>query len=60
VEVIVGAGDTQRGKPYPDPFLAAAEQLGVEPAKCMVFEDGQPGVDAAIAAGMQWVRIDLL
>ena len=60
VEVIVGAGDTQRGKPYPDPFLAAAEKLGVEPAKCMVFEDGQPGVDAAIAAGMDWVRIDLL
>lgn len=58
VEVIVGAGDTQRGKPYPDPFVAAAEKLGVAPGRCMVFEDGQPGVDAAIAAGMDWVRID--
>lgn len=58
VEVIIGAGDTKRGKPFPDPFLAAANMLGVAPETCMVFEDGQPGVDAAIAAGMDWVRID--
>jgi HAD superfamily hydrolase (TIGR01509 family) len=58
VEVIVGAGDTLRGKPFPDPFLSAAALLHVDPARCMVFEDGQPGVDAAIAAGMDWVRID--
>lgn len=60
VEVFVGAGDTPNGKPSPEPFLLAAQQLGVEPAKCMVFEDGDPGVQGAIAAGMKWVRIDLI
>ncbi|PST84582.1 HAD family phosphatase [Pedobacter yulinensis] len=58
VEVLVCAGDTKLGKPHADPFLLAARQLGVEPARCIVFEDGQPGVDGAIAAGMDWVRVD--
>jgi HAD superfamily hydrolase (TIGR01509 family) len=58
VEVLVCAGDTSRGKPYPDPFLYAAERLGVDPTRCLVFEDGNPGVQAAVAAGMQWIRID--
>lgn len=58
VEVLVCAGDTTRGKPYPDPFLYAAERLGVAPSKCLVFEDGNPGVQSAVAAGMQWIRID--
>jgi HAD superfamily hydrolase (TIGR01509 family) len=60
VEVIVCAGETERGKPYPDPFLKAAKLLGVEPADCLVFEDGEAGVTAARAAGMGWVRIDQL
>ncbi|OQP68292.1 HAD family hydrolase [Niastella populi] len=58
VEVLVCAGETPRGKPYPDPFLSAAEKLGVDPTKCLVFEDGTPGVQAAEAAGMRWIRID--
>ena len=58
VEVLVCAGETPRGKPYPDPFLAAAEKLGVAPEACMVFEDGNAGVQAAAAAGMKWIRID--
>jgi HAD superfamily hydrolase (TIGR01509 family) len=60
VEVLVCAGDTERGKPFPDPFLRAAALLNVDPAKCLVFEDGVPGVNAAIAAGMHWVRVDQL
>lgn len=58
IEVLVCADDTDRGKPYADPFLSAANQLGVDPQDCLVFEDGDPGVQAAIAAGMDWVRID--
>jgi len=58
IEVLVCAGETPNGKPFPDPFLAAAEQLGVDPKDCIVFEDGDPGVAAAEAAGMDWVRID--
>lgn len=60
VEVMVCAGETPNGKPYPDPFLKAAEELQVDPAYCMVFEDGDAGCIAAEAAGMQWVRIDKL
>lgn len=60
VEVLVCAGDTVHGKPYPDPFLKAAELLGVEPEFCLVFEDGNPGVVSAEAAGMDWIRIDKL
>ncbi|WP_224997788.1 HAD family phosphatase [Cesiribacter sp. SM1] len=60
VEVLVCAGDTQKGKPYPDPFLLAAQQLGVSPHKCLVFEDGEAGTKAAERAGMNWIRIDYI
>ncbi|MBW8781238.1 MAG: HAD-IA family hydrolase [Verrucomicrobia bacterium] len=46
-----------RGKPAPDMFLLAAEKMGVPPAKCLVFEDAEPGIQAALAAGMQVVRV---
>lgn len=59
-ESLVCAGDTPEGKPSPQPFLLAAEQLGVDPKECLVFEDGDPGVQGAIAAGMGWVRVDQL
>lgn len=58
VEALVCAGETPRGKPFADPFLLAAKQLAVEPARCLVFEDGAPGVKAAEAAGMRWIRVD--
>jgi HAD superfamily hydrolase (TIGR01509 family) len=58
LDVLVCAGETERGKPYPDPFLLAAEKLGVEPEECMVFEDGDPGVQAAERASMKWIRVD--
>jgi HAD superfamily hydrolase (TIGR01509 family) len=46
-----------RGKPAPDMFLLAAERLGVPANRCLVFEDAQPGVAAARAAGMQVVVV---
>lgn len=57
-ETLVCAGDTPEGKPSPQPFLLAAEHLNVDPIDCLVFEDGDPGVQGAISAGMSWVRID--
>lgn len=57
-DVMICAEDYEKGKPNPDPFLKAAEKLGVEPQYCVVFEDGEPGVKAAKAAGMKWVRVD--
>jgi HAD superfamily hydrolase (TIGR01509 family) len=42
-----------RGKPAPDGYLLAAEQLGVAAADCIVVEDAAPGVQAGLAAGMR-------
>jgi HAD superfamily hydrolase (TIGR01509 family) len=56
-EVLVCAGEYPRGKPAPDPFLIAAEKLGIAPADCLVFEDADLGIEAATAAGMQSIRI---
>lgn len=50
--IILTAESPFSPKPAPDLFLAAASQLGVEPSQCMVFEDGQLGIDGAKAAGM--------
>lgn len=50
----VGPG---RGKPAPDMFLLAAEKMGVPAEKCLVFEDAEPGIRAALAAGMKVVRV---
>jgi HAD superfamily hydrolase (TIGR01509 family) len=55
--VVVGGDEVARGKPAPDLFLEAARRLGVAPAECLVFEDAAPGLVAAEAAGMKWVRV---
>ncbi|MBL9208147.1 MAG: HAD-IA family hydrolase [Opitutaceae bacterium] len=46
-----------RGKPAPDMFLLAAKKMGVPPDRCLVFEDAEPGLAAARAAGMATVRV---
>jgi beta-phosphoglucomutase family hydrolase len=55
--VVVTACDVLHGKPAPDMFLLAAELMGVAPGSCLVFEDAEPGMRAATAAGMKWVRV---
>ena len=56
-DAIVCVEDYARGKPFPDPFLEAARRLEVPAVRCLVFEDSLPGVQAAEAAGMQWVFV---
>ncbi len=56
-ETLVCAGDYQRGKPDPEPFVMAAARLGVAPTDCLVFEDTAIGVQAATAAGMASVKV---
>jgi beta-phosphoglucomutase-like phosphatase (HAD superfamily) len=56
-DAIVCAEDVERHKPEPDVFLAAARLLGVSPADCVVYEDGDPGLEAARRAGMQSVDV---
>ena len=46
-----------RGKPEPDMFLLAAKRMGVAPGSCLVFEDAEPGLAGARAAGMQVVHV---
>lgn len=50
---IFSTTQVERGKPYPDLYLYAADQMGVEPARCLVIEDSVPGVQGAVAAGME-------
>jgi HAD superfamily hydrolase (TIGR01509 family) len=53
----VAHDDVPHTKPAPDPYLAAAARLGVEPADCVVFEDSPTGVASALAAGCQVIAV---
>ncbi|MEO8114567.1 MAG: HAD family hydrolase, partial [Phenylobacterium sp.] len=60
-DAILASGDYPRAKPHPDPFLKAAEALGVAPEDCLALEDSHNGVRAAAAAGMMTIMVpDLL
>lgn len=54
---VIGGDQVEHGKPAPDIYLRAAATLGVVAAKCGVFEDSEPGVRAAHAAGAQVVWV---
>jgi HAD superfamily hydrolase (TIGR01509 family) len=56
-QAVVTYEDVAHGKPAPDTYLEAARQLGVEPARCLVFEDTPLGIESATAAGMQSVLV---
>jgi HAD superfamily hydrolase (TIGR01509 family) len=49
-DVIVGGDDVQRPKPFPDPYLQAAEALGVDIAHAVALEDSPTGLQAALSA----------
>jgi HAD superfamily hydrolase (TIGR01509 family) len=54
---VVADGDCLQGKPNPQPFLTAAERLGVSAAACLALEDSPNGVRAASAAGMMTIMV---
>ncbi|MDB4353707.1 HAD family phosphatase [Akkermansiaceae bacterium] len=56
-DAVVTASDVAHGKPSPDIFLEAARQIKVMPDRCVVFEDAEPGVVGARAAGMEVILI---
>ncbi len=55
--IMVTPPDVAQGKPAPDIFLLCAERMGVAPQDCVVFEDAEPGIKAAAAAGMDCVCV---
>jgi len=56
-ELVATKGDVERLKPWPDIFLFTARRMGVEPSKCVVFEDSEKGVIAAADAGMKVIAV---
>src|SRR6478736_5188457 len=56
-DVIVDGTMIVHTKPDPEIFLLAAEKLNVPPSQCLVFEDAEAGVEAAIAAGMRCIGV---
>jgi HAD superfamily hydrolase (TIGR01509 family) len=56
-EAIVGMEDVKHGKPDPEMFLIAAERIGCRPEQCLVYEDGDLGIEAAKRAGMEWIDV---
>ncbi len=56
-QTVVTAERVKKGKPDPEIYLLAAEELGVDPANCLVFEDSGSGVKSAKAAGMRVILV---
>ena len=56
-DAIADGNDIKNSKPAPDVFLVAANKLGIEPAQCMVVEDADAGVEAALAAEMDVLAV---
>ena len=50
---VTSGTDVQEGKPSPEIYLLAAKRLGVDPARCLAFEDAPAGILSAKAAGME-------
>ncbi|WP_258365886.1 MULTISPECIES: HAD family phosphatase [unclassified Curtobacterium] len=56
--VVVAGDDVERPKPYPDAYLSAAAQLGVDPTTCIAIEDSATGVASAVASGAVTVGVE--
>ena len=56
-DLIIDGNKVSKSKPDPEVFLKGAEGLGLLPSECIVFEDAQAGVEAAIAGGMKVIGI---
>jgi HAD superfamily hydrolase (TIGR01509 family) len=54
---IITRDDVTAPKPAPAPYLLAAHRFGADPARCLAFEDSEPGSEAAFLAGMRVVQV---
>ena len=56
-DAVVDSSMIRHGKPNPEIYLTAADRVGVDPARCMVFEDALAGIEAGVRAGMAVVAL---
>lgn len=56
-DAIISGNEVSKAKPDPEVFLLGAKSVGLKPEECIVFEDAQAGVQAAINAGMKCIGI---
>jgi beta-phosphoglucomutase-like phosphatase (HAD superfamily) len=56
-DTIVTADDVPTSKPAPDSYLLAVQRLGVDPARCLAYEDSSTGIDSARAAGIPVIDV---
>lgn len=54
---VVAGDEVTHGKPHPEPYLRAAELLGVDPRSCVAIEDSPPGLASAMAAGARTLGV---
>lgn len=54
---VISAHEAKRGKPHPDPYLLAADRLGLSPSECLAVEDSPNGCMSAINAGMDTIMV---
>jgi HAD superfamily hydrolase (TIGR01509 family) len=59
-DVVVAGDDATRPKPFPDAYLQACEQLGVQPGDAVAIEDSPTGVRAAVASGASVIGVPLM
>jgi beta-phosphoglucomutase len=57
-DFIITGDEVAQAKPFPDPYLTAARQLGLRPEECIVVENAPLGIEAARNAGMPCVAIE--
>jgi len=56
-DIVVSADDVDNPKPHAEVWLKGTDHIGVDPKDCLVFEDGEKGMEAADAAGIPWVDV---
>lgn len=57
IKILVTIDDVNHPKPHPETFLLCASKMGVDPKDCLVFEDGDNGINAAKSVGMQYIDV---
>ena len=59
-DVLVTGDEVEHGKPHPEPYLRAAELLGVDVTRCVAIEDSRTGVASAVASGARTLGVENL